>query len=75
MQEEGNILSSSQFQSAPVSIQVTMETVTSMLKQGKDIESQLTSVKMQHLMLIRNSPRYIVFLLNVFYSPGPKVLR
>lgn len=59
MQEEGNILSSSQFQSAPVSIQVTMETVNSMLKQGKDIESQLTSVKMQHLMLIRNSPRYV----------------
>ncbi|XP_052091242.1 CDK5 regulatory subunit-associated protein 3-like [Mytilus californianus] len=59
MKEEGNFLSSSQFQSAPSSLQVTRETVEGMLIKVKDIYSQLTTVKMHHLMLIRNSPRYV----------------
>lgn len=59
MREEGNVLSSNQFHSAPSSIQVTIETVTSMLTKAQGIERELTSVQIQHLMLIRNSPRYV----------------
>ena len=54
---EGDVLSSSQFQTAPSSVQIDSEAVRGMLGKVKVIMDQLTSVKMQHLMLIRNSPR------------------
>lgn len=56
---EGSVISSSQFQSAPASIQIDSKQVETMVKQVKDIIGQLTSVQIQHLMLIRDSPRYV----------------
>ncbi|KAK3105980.1 hypothetical protein FSP39_010044, partial [Pinctada imbricata] len=56
---QGDVISSSQFQSAPSSVQIDSEAVRGMLTNVKDVLDQLTSVKMQHLMLIRNSPRYV----------------
>ena len=48
----------SQFQTAPASIQMDSNRVTAMATEVKDIVAQLTTVQIQHLMLIRNSPRY-----------------
>ena len=52
------VLSTSQFQSAPVSIQLETSTVQTMLADARSILGQFTSVKMHHLLLIKNSPRY-----------------
>ncbi|OWF41135.1 CDK5 regulatory subunit-associated protein 3-like [Mizuhopecten yessoensis] len=54
-----DIISTSQFQNAPSSVQVDKNKVVTMASKVKDILSQLTSVKMHHLLLIRNSPRYV----------------
>lgn len=56
---EGNVLSSSQFQNAPASIQIDCKEVETMATELKDVIGQLTSVQIQHLMLIRDSPRYV----------------
>lgn len=55
---EGNILASSQFQNAPASVQIDEKVIETMATEVKKIITQLTSVQIQHLMLIRNSPRY-----------------
>ncbi|WAR04458.1 CK5P3-like protein [Mya arenaria] len=55
----GNILATSNLQSAPTSIQVDDKLVETMATDVKNIISRLTSVQIQHLMLIRNSPRYV----------------
>ncbi|KAH3704658.1 hypothetical protein DPMN_079717 [Dreissena polymorpha] len=57
LHSKGNVLASSHFTSAPASIQVDDKVVESMATKVKDIISRLTSVQLQHLMLIRNSPR------------------
>lgn len=54
-----DIVSTSQFQNAPSSIQIEQSKIMSMASKVKDILGQLTSVKMHHLLLIRNSPRYV----------------
>lgn len=56
---DGDIISTSQFQNAPTSVQIDTATLKSMIKKVRDISDQFTTVKMQHLMLIRNSPRYV----------------
>ncbi|XP_064617573.1 CDK5 regulatory subunit-associated protein 3-like isoform X2 [Liolophura sinensis] len=56
---EGDVLSGSHSQSAPASIQVDVTKVTEMLEAVRAITTELTSVQMHHLMLIRNSPRYV----------------
>ncbi|XP_033733350.1 CDK5 regulatory subunit-associated protein 3-like [Pecten maximus] len=56
---DSDIVSTSQFQNAPSSVQVEKSKVVSMTSKVKDILGQLTSVKMHHLLLIRNSPRYV----------------
>ncbi|XP_045210183.2 CDK5 regulatory subunit-associated protein 3-like isoform X1 [Mercenaria mercenaria] len=56
---EGNILASSQFQNAPASIQIEAKQVETMATDLRNIIAQLTSVQNQHLMLIRDSPRYV----------------
>lgn len=50
-------MSGSQFQSAPSSIQLDASHVEMMAEKIGCIIGQLTSVQMQHLMLIRSSPR------------------
>ncbi|KAL5009859.1 hypothetical protein ScPMuIL_012164 [Solemya velum] len=59
MKGKADVLSSNQFHSAPESIQLDVCNVEAMLSSVKDILVQLTSVQIQHLMLIRNSPRYV----------------
>jgi hypothetical protein len=54
---ESSSMSGNQFQSAPASIQLNTEQVAAMLRKVQSIVGQLTSVQMQHLMLIRSSPR------------------
>ncbi|XP_060578828.1 CDK5 regulatory subunit-associated protein 3-like isoform X2 [Ruditapes philippinarum] len=56
---EGNVLSSSQFQNAPAGIQVEGKQVETMATDLSAVIGQLTSVQIQHLMLIRDSPRYV----------------
>jgi len=45
--------------SAPLEVNIEPDQVTSMMSQVKVILDQLTSVQMQHLLLIRDSPRYV----------------
>ncbi|XP_076455666.1 CDK5 regulatory subunit-associated protein 3-like [Babylonia areolata] len=52
-------LSGNQFQGAPASIQPDVCKVEAMMEKVQSIVGQLTSVQMQHLMLIRSSPRYV----------------
>lgn len=52
-------LTGNQFQGAPASIQLNLSEVEAMLEKVQSIVGQLTSVQMQHLMLIRSSPRYV----------------
>ncbi|XP_071100814.1 CDK5 regulatory subunit-associated protein 3-like [Haliotis cracherodii] len=59
MSSEDDVLAGSQFQSAPSAIQIDASKVKDMLNKVKGILEQLTSVQMQHLLLIRNSPRYV----------------
>ncbi|KAK3578328.1 hypothetical protein CHS0354_039035 [Potamilus streckersoni] len=56
---ENDMVASSLFQTASNDLQLSREGVEVMLTLVKDIIEQLTSVKIQHLMLIRNSPRYV----------------
>ncbi|CAL1536755.1 unnamed protein product [Lymnaea stagnalis] len=49
----------SHMSSAPSDIHIDLDKVTTMLTKVKDILDKLTSVQMQHLMLIRDSPRYV----------------
>ncbi|KAL3836336.1 hypothetical protein ACJMK2_021769 [Sinanodonta woodiana] len=56
---ENDMVASSLFQTASNDLQLGKESVEVMLTLVKDIIDQLTSVKIQHLMLIRNSPRYV----------------
>ncbi|XP_060074936.1 CDK5 regulatory subunit-associated protein 3-like [Ylistrum balloti] len=56
---DSDIVSTSQFQNGPSSVQVEQSKVITMASKVKDIFDQLTSVKMHHLLLIRNSPRYV----------------
>ncbi|KAI8767290.1 CDK5 regulatory subunit-associated protein 3 [Biomphalaria glabrata] len=45
--------------SAPSDIHMNVNKVTEMLSKVKDIIDKLTSVQLQHLLLIRDSPRYV----------------
>jgi len=53
----GNVLASSQFQTAPASIQIDGKLIETMSTEVRRLIDQLTSPKIQPLMLIRNSPR------------------
>ena len=67
---ESDVMTTSQFQSAPSSLHVEVETVQNMLTAVQDILSHLTTVRMQHLFLIRSSPRYkssVIFYLQLCY--------
>ncbi|BFZ06477.1 hypothetical protein BsWGS_09515 [Bradybaena similaris] len=50
---------SSHMSAAPSEIHLDQKTVTAMLTKVKDILDKMTSVRMEHLMLIRDSPRYV----------------
>nr|KAG5700056.1 hypothetical protein BaRGS_028293 [Batillaria attramentaria] len=52
-------MSGNQFQGAPAIVQLNAETVEEMEGKVQGLLGQLTSVQMQHLMLIRSSPRYV----------------
>ncbi|XP_013413714.1 CDK5 regulatory subunit-associated protein 3 [Lingula anatina] len=56
---ESDFLSSSQFQNAPPSVQVSADQLTNMKNRVTDIVSQMTSNKMRELFMIRSSPRYV----------------
>ncbi|KAJ8307195.1 hypothetical protein KUTeg_015279, partial [Tegillarca granosa] len=49
---DNDIISTSQFQNAPTSVQVDAGTLKSMIKKVKDIADQFTTVKMQHLIYV-----------------------
>ena len=69
LNEESNVLSTNQFQTAKASIQLDSNRVSSMVTEVKDIISQLTSVQIQDLMKIRNSPRLLDLLnLNTLFE-------
>ncbi|KAM9425289.1 CDK5 regulatory subunit-associated protein 3 [Pholidichthys leucotaenia] len=60
MGEEGDVVAMSQFQLAPSIIQSqTRQHVQEMLSKVQDIISRLTSIRMQHLFMIQDSPRYV----------------
>ncbi|XP_002732101.1 CDK5 regulatory subunit-associated protein 3-like [Saccoglossus kowalevskii] len=60
MKGESDILSASQFQSAPVILQMQgTEQVNTMLAQVQAILKQLTTVRIQQLFLIKGSPKYV----------------
>uniref|UniRef100_A0A6I8N810 CDK5 regulatory subunit associated protein 3 n=1 Tax=Ornithorhynchus anatinus TaxID=9258 RepID=A0A6I8N810_ORNAN len=60
MSEEADILSVSQFQLAPPSLQgLTKEKVVAMVSALQDLIGGLTSLRMQHLFMILASPRYV----------------
>ena len=50
-------MTGNQFQGAPSDIQLDLGDVEVMLTKVEKITAQLTSVQMQHLLLIRSSPR------------------
>lgn len=55
----GDVLSSSQMQDAPSSLQLQSPVVTKMVSQVRDVIAAFSTVKMHHLLSIRNSPRYV----------------
>lgn len=60
MNEEGDVVSMSQFQLAPSVIQAqTPERVQAMLRELRDLLNELTLQRMQHLFMIQASPRYV----------------
>lgn len=60
MEDDTNILSSNQFQSSRDILQrQSRDSVQAMKDQVDDIDSLLTSVKIQNLFLIKASPRYV----------------
>ncbi|XP_050404822.2 CDK5 regulatory subunit-associated protein 3 [Patella vulgata] len=56
---DNSVLSDSQFQSAPESIQLDASQVTNLLEKVQEITQMLTNMRMQQLLLIRNSPRFV----------------
>ena len=54
-----DVLSSSQFQAAPASPQLHTKQVAPMLEAVRAVLAQITSSKMQDLLLIRSSPRSV----------------
>lgn len=64
----GDVLSSSQMQDAPSSLQLQSPVVTKMVSQVQDVIAAFSTVKMHHLLSIRNSPRYVneVFVKQVY---------
>lgn len=59
MNKEADVLAMRVFETAPPSIQnLSTEDVETKLAMVKDLIAQLTSGKMQHLFLIKSSPRY-----------------
>ena len=52
-----DVLTSNQFQAAPSCLNVNEDDLQSMLGEVRGILGQLTSSKMQNLILIRSSPR------------------
>lgn len=64
----GDVLSSSQMQDAPSSLQLQSPVVTKMVSQVRDVIAAFSTVKMHHLLSIRNSPRYVneVFVKQVY---------
>jgi len=79
MQVDSDLLSMSQFQSAPTALQLqTTESVKGMLTSLTNILKCFGDVKIQKLFLIRASPRYVHRLtesLNHFLSVGDKMLQ
>lgn len=69
----GDVLSSSQMQDAPSSLQLQSPVVTKMVSQVRDVIAAFSTVKMHHLLSIRNSPRYVneVFVKQVYISFYP----
>ncbi|KAM9209245.1 CDK5 regulatory subunit-associated protein 3 isoform 2-T2 [Dugong dugon] len=60
MSEEADILSVSQFQLAPATLQgQTKGKMVTMVSMLQDLIGQLTSLRMQHLFMILASPRYV----------------
>ncbi|XP_038057971.1 CDK5 regulatory subunit-associated protein 3-like isoform X2 [Patiria miniata] len=60
MKGEMDVLSANQFQSAPSILQMkTKEDVSAMLDKVREILSLLTDSTIQHLMLIKSSPKYV----------------
>ncbi|XP_013774182.1 CDK5 regulatory subunit-associated protein 3-like isoform X1 [Limulus polyphemus] len=60
MKTEGDVLLSSQFQEAPATVQLqTADEVQKMLDMVTDILTQMTNVRMKHLCLISDSPKYV----------------
>lgn len=55
----GDVLSSSQMQDAPSSLQLQSPVVTKMVSQVREVIAAFSTVKMHHLLSIRNSPRYV----------------
>ncbi|CAH1774392.1 unnamed protein product [Owenia fusiformis] len=59
MRSEADVLSSSQFQSAPQSLQVDVTEVENMLGSVCGILGRLTTHRIEQLYLIKSSPRYV----------------
>ncbi|KAK2142743.1 hypothetical protein LSH36_919g01019 [Paralvinella palmiformis] len=59
LSQEGNILSDSQFSSAPHDVQLDLGTIKAMLSDVSELVAYMTSNKMQNLFLIRSSPSYV----------------
>ena len=60
---------SAHFASAPSNLHLDTDQVAVMITKVKDILDKLTSVQMQHLLLIRDSPRYLLY--TQFFSQLP----
>ncbi|ESP02849.1 hypothetical protein LOTGIDRAFT_230360 [Lottia gigantea] len=59
LQGDSSVLSDNQFQSSPESIQLDASQVSTLLSNVNNILTQLTNMRIQQLLLIRNSPRYV----------------
>lgn len=60
LETEGTVFCLSQFSSAPASVQShTAESVRAMEKQARAVIGRLSTTRMQHLLLISCSPRYV----------------
>ena len=59
MKDTDNVIASSQFDEAPESIQLDYHPVSLMLEIVQEILNQITSRRIQDLILIRNSPKYV----------------
>lgn len=60
MKLESDVLSANQFHSAPARLQMaTVDSLNKMLILVRDVYSHLTTVKLQHLYLIKDSTKYV----------------